>query len=131
MKSHKLILITIISIFLYNCENPLYIDAGVIWSDDSYFSEEGDWYLALSEGAYSNAEGETIDVIDQLRISVNKNSINKFVLGLGSKGQITAFVYLDVNQNGQYDDGFDKITGYKSNYADKNQTAHIAVSAFF
>ncbi len=131
MKPINMLLILVAAVTLINCENPLYIQAGVIWSDDRYFSEEGDWYLALSEGCYSNCEGAVIDVVDQLPISANKKVTKKFVLNSGSEGNITAFVYLDVNKNGSYDDGYDKMTGYKFNHAVKGESTDIAISAFF
>jgi len=131
MKTLNLALILLTALILSNCENPRYIDAGVIWSDDSYFSSEGDWYLAVSDGCYANCEGATLDVLDQYPISVNKNVTRKFVLGSASEGNVTAFVYLDVNQNGIYDDGYDKLTGYKFNYSVDNKTTSIAVSAYF
>ncbi len=131
MKSINLLILITAALTLFNCENPLYIEAGVIWSDDSYFSEDGDWYLALSEGSYSNTAGSIINVVDQLPLSVNKKASKHFVLDSGSEGNITAFVYLDTNNNGIYDDGYDKMTGYKYNYADKGQSTSIAVSAYF
>ena len=131
MKTLNLLFVIMAALILINCESPLYIEAGVNWSDDSYFNEEGDWYLALSEGCYSNCTGATIDVVDQVQLSVNKSVIERFTLSSGSEGNITAFVYLDVNQNGEYDDGYDKMTGYKFNYADKGESTCIAVSAFF
>lgn len=131
MKKANILLATLSALMLINCESPVYIDAGVNWSDDSYFSEDGDWYLALSEGCYSNCEGASVTVVDQLPITVNQKVIKKFALGSGSEGNITAFVYLDVNKNGSFDHGYDKITGYKYNYSEKNETTAIAVSAFF
>ncbi len=131
MKSLSIILTIILSLFIVNCEKQLYIETGVIWSDDSYFSEAGDWYLALSEGEYSNDFGVTIDVVDQLPINVGENTVKRFVLGSGSEGNITAFVYLDVNQNGVFDDGYDTLTGYKFNYSDVTETTQIAVLAYF
>jgi len=131
MKTLNLVLILLTAVILSNCENPRYVDAGVIWTDDSYFSEEGDWYLAVSEGCYSNCEGAAINVLDQFPISVNKKTTQKFVLGSGAEGNLTAFVYLDTNENGIYDDGYDKLTGYKYNYSVKNETTAIAVAAYF
>jgi len=131
MKNLNIIATILIALVLSNCESPRYVDAGVIWSDDSYFSEEGDWYLAISDGSYSNDIGATIDVLDQLPITVNKKTTQKFVLGSGSEGNLTAFVYLDTNENGSYDDGYDKLTGYKYNYAVSNETTSIAVAAYY
>jgi hypothetical protein len=131
MKTTRIILGIIAALSLMNCEKQLYIETGVLWSDDSYFSAEGDWYLALSEGSYSNDFGATINVVDQLPLSVGENATRRFVLGGGSTGNITAFVYLDVNGNGIYDDGYDNLTGYKFNYADDTETTSIAVYAYF
>ena len=131
MKNLSIIAIILTALVLSNCENPRYVDAGVIWTDDSYFSEEGDWYLAISDGCYSNCEGAEINVLDQYQIEANKKTTQKFVLGSGSEGNLTAFVYLDTNGNGTYDDGYDKLTGYKFNYATANETTAIAVSAYF
>ena len=131
MKTLNLVLILLTAVILSNCENPRYVEAGVIWTDDSYFSEEGDWYLAVSEGCYSNSEGVAIDVLDQFPISVNKKTTQKFVLGSGAECNLTAFVYLDINENGIYDDGYDKLTGYKFNYAEANETTEIAVTAYY
>ena len=131
MKSLNIALIILTALIISNCENLRYVEAGVVWTDDSYFSAEGDWYLAISEGCYSNGEGATLDILDQQPISANKNVITKFVIGSGSEGNITAFVYLDVNQNGVYDDGYDQLTGYKFNYSTENETTAIAVSAYF
>jgi hypothetical protein len=131
MKAINIIIIIIAALFIFNCEQQLYVETGVNWSDDTYFNGEGDWYLALSEGRYSNTAGATMDVVDQLPITIGENSTKRFVLGSGSQGEITAFVYLDVNENGIFDDGYDKITGYKYNYSDFNETTNIAVSAFY
>ncbi len=131
MKTMNIFITILAALFIVNCEKQLYVETGVTWNDDSYFSAEGDWYLALSEGCYSNCEGAAIDVVDQLPITTGQNSIKRFVLGSGSEGNITAFVYLDVNENGTYDDGYDKITGYKFNYSDASETTSIAVSAFY
>ncbi len=131
MKTINLALILLTAVILSNCENPRYVEAGVTWSDDLYFSADGDWYLAISEGCYSNYDDTAINVLDQCPIPVNKNITRKFVLGSGSEGNLTAFVYLDTNGNGVYDDGYDKLTGYKFNYAVKNETTPIAVSAYF
>jgi hypothetical protein len=131
MKNLNIITTILIALVLSNCENPRYVDAGVIWTDDSYFSEDGDWYLAISDGCYTNCEGATIDVLDQMPIVPNKKTTQKFVLGSGAEGNLTAFVYLDSNGNGTYDDGYDKLTGYKFNYAAANETTSIAVSAYF
>jgi len=131
MKNLNLIIIILVVLLLTNCENSRYVDAGVIWSDDSYFSSDGDWYLAISDGSYSNDFGATIDVLDQYPISVNKNTTQKFMLGSGEEGNLTAFVYLDTNENGIYDDGYDKLTGYKYNYAVNNETTSIAVTAYY
>ncbi|MBT4034210.1 MAG: hypothetical protein HOB84_14755, partial [Candidatus Marinimicrobia bacterium] len=62
---------------------------------------------------------------------VNRKTTQKFVLGSGAEGNLTAFVYLDINKNGIYEDGYDKLTGYKYNYAVSNETTSIAVSAYF
>ena len=131
MKTFNLLIFIFAALMLINCESPLYIEAGVNWSDDSHFNQEGDWYLALSEGCFSNCTGATINVVDQIQLSVNKPVTERFTLNSGSAGNITAFVFLDVNQNGLYDDGYDKMTGYKFNYADKGESTCIAVSAFF
>jgi len=131
MKTLNLTLTILAALILSNCENPRYIEAGVNWTDDSYFSAEGDWYLAISDGCYSNCDGATLEVLDQLPITVNKNVTQKFVIGSGSEGNLTAFVYLDSNGNGVYDDGHDTLTGYKFNYAVNNETTLIAVSAYF
>ena len=131
MKAINLIITLMAALFIFNCEKQLYVETGVNWSDDAYFSADGDWYLALSEGCYSNCEGATLTVVDQLPITLGENSVKRFVLGPGSAGDITAFVYLDVNENGIYDDGYDKITGYKFNYSDVSETTSIAVSAFY
>jgi hypothetical protein len=131
MKNLNIITTILIALVLSNCENPRYVDAGVIWTDDSYFSEDGDWYLAISDGCYTNCEGATIDVLDQMPIVPNKKTTQKFVLGSGAEGNLTAFVYLDSNGNGTYDDGYDKLTGYKFNYAAANEITSIAVSAYF
>ena len=131
MKNINIISTILIALVLSNCENRRYVDAGVIWTDDTYFSEEGDWYLAISDGCYSNGEGLAIDVLDQFPIVANKKTTQKFVLGSGAEGNLTAFVYLDTNENGTYDDGYDKLTGYKFNYATTNETTSIAVSAYF
>ena len=131
MKNLNILSIILIALVLSNCENLRYVDAGVIWSDDSHFSEDGDWYLAISDGCYSNCEGADIDVLDQFPITVNKKTTQKFVLGSGGEGNLTAFVYLDTNENGTYDDGYDTLTGYKFNYAEANETTSIAVAAFY
>jgi len=131
MKNLNIILILLVAMLISNCENPRYVEAGVIWTDDSYFAEEGDWYLAVSEGCYSNCEGAAINVLDQFPISVNKKTTQKFVLGSGAECNLTAFVYLDTNENGTYDDGYDKLTGYKFNYAEANETTEIAVTAYY
>jgi len=131
MKNLNIILILLVAMLISNCENLRYVDAGVIWTDDSYFSEDGDWYLAISDGCYSNDEGAAIEVLDQFPISVNKKTTQKFALGSGAEGNLTAFVYLDTNENGTYDDGFDKLTGYKYNYAVSNETTSIAVAAYY
>ena len=131
MKNINIIFAILIALLLSNCENPRYVDAGVIWTDDSYFTEEGDWYLAIFDGCYSNSECTPIDVLDQFPIEANKKTTQKFVLGSGAEGNLTAFVYLDTNENGTYDDGYDKLTGYKYNYATNNETTSIAVSAYF
>ena len=131
MKNLSTIFIILIALILSNCENLRYVDAGVIWTDDLYFSEEGDWYLAISDGCYSNCEGVAIEVLDQFPISANKKTTQKFALGSGAEGNLTAFVYLDTNENGAYDDGYDRLTGYKFNYAEANETTEIAVSAYF
>ena len=81
MKNLNILSIILIALVLSNCENPRYINAGVIWSDDSHFSEDGDWYLAISDGCYSNCEGADIDVLDQFPITVNKKTTQKFALG--------------------------------------------------
>lgn len=131
MKKFNTLFIILVAMVISNCENLRYVEAGVIWTDDVYFSTDGDWYLAISDGCYSNCEGATLDVLDQMPISVNNRTIQKFVLGSGSEGNLTAFVYLDINKNGTYEDGYDKLTGYKYNYAVSNQTTSIAVSAYF
>lgn len=131
MKTLTHLILIVISLCLINCESPIYIEAGVLWSDDAQFSEDGDWYLALSEGCYSNCEGATLDVIDQAPLEPNKVATNRFVLGSGSKGNVTAFVFLDTNENGIYDDGYDILTGYKYNFADTGESTAIAVSAYF
>jgi hypothetical protein len=131
MKNLNIFFIILIAMVISNCENPRYVEAGVIWTDDTYFSADGDWYLAISDGCYSNCEGATLDILDQMPISVNHKTTQKFVLGSGTEGNMTAFVYLDVNNNGTYEDGYDKLTGYKYNYAVSNETTSIAVSAYF
>jgi len=131
MKTLNIFFIILIAMVVSNCENPRYVEAGVIWTDDSYFSADGDWYLAISDGCYSNCEGATLDILEQMPISVNRKTTQKFVLGSGAEGNLTAFVYLDINKNGIYEDGYDKLTGYKYNYAVSNETTSIAVSAYF
>ncbi|MBT3632701.1 MAG: hypothetical protein HOD43_02045, partial [Candidatus Marinimicrobia bacterium] len=115
MKTLNIFFIILIAMVVSNCENPRYVEAGVIWTDDSYFSADGDWYLAISDGCYSNCEGATLDILEQMPISVNRKTTQKFVLGSGAEGNLTAFVYLDINKNGIYEDGYDKLTGYKYN----------------
>ena len=131
MKTLSTITILATLITLMNCEMPRNIEAGVLWSDDTYFAAEGDWYLAISEGSYSNEVGAVVDVVDQMPITFGKNEVVRFDLGSGSAGNITAFVYLDRTSNGIYDDGYDLITGYKYNYSDPGETTCISVSAYF
>jgi len=119
------------TLLFLNCENQIYVEAGITWSDDKYYGNDGDWYIALSEGCYSNCEGATVRVVDQLPLSRGEDTVKRFVLGAGSSGNITAFVYLDVDGNGAYDDGLDEITGYKFNHSDIHETTDIAVSAFY
>lgn len=131
MKNLSIIFIILVALVLTNCENPRFIEAGVHWTDDANFSVEGDWYLAVSEGCYSSCEGATVEVLDQYPISANKNGTQKFMLGSGAEGNLTAFVYYDSNGNGSYDDGYDVLTGYKYNYATAGKTTFIAVSAYY
>jgi hypothetical protein len=119
------------SILFINCEKQIYLEAGLTWSDDVYFEQSGDWYLAVSEGCYSNCEGATLCVVDQFQVTPGTNTIERFVLGDAAEGNITSFVYLDVNQNGTFDDGYDHITGYKFNYSGFGEVTSIAVSAYF
>ncbi len=131
MRPLNIVLTIFTALFIFNCEKQLYVETGVNWSDDTYFNSDGDWYLAISEGSYSIGGGAAIVVVDQLPLTRGKNTSQRFVLSSGSEGDITAFVYLDVNENGSYDDGYDKITGYKYNYSDSGETTSIAVSAFY
>jgi len=121
----------ITALVLFNCERQIYVETGVMWTDDQYFNGDGDWYIALSEGSYSNSEGARLNVIDQLQIHPGRNSLDRFIVDSGSAQNITAFVYLDVNRNGSFDDGYDQITGYKVNYADVDVTTSMAISAFY
>jgi len=131
MRTLHIILILLLGLLVFNCTRQLYVETGVLWTDDQYFNTTGDWYIALSEGCYSNGEGAKLNVIDQLPLTPGRNSVERFIVDSGTAEDITAFVYLDVNQNGQYDDGYDKITGYKFNYSTVNTTTPIAVPAFF
>jgi len=131
MKTLKTMLTVLSIAMLVNCEKQIFVETGVLWSDDTYFSANGDWYVAVSEGCYSNDVCAVINVLDQEPILPGKNTTNKFMITGSSANYITAFVYLDVNENGIYDDGYDKLTGYKYNYADEIGTASIAVSAYF
>jgi len=131
MRTTSIILIILSALMMSNCETPRYVEAGVIWMDDSYFNADGDWYLAISEGLYSSEEGAIVEVVEQIAIRANVDAIQRFVLGSGPEGNLTAFVYVDVNGNGLYDDEYDNITGYKYNYAVNNETTQIAVMAYF
>jgi hypothetical protein len=119
------------SFLFMNCEKQIYLEAGLTWTDDTYFNETGDWYLAVSEGCYSNCAGAMLCVVDQIRVIPGQNAVQRFVLGDAAEGNITSFVFLDVNHNGSYDDGYDQITGYKYNYSSTDETTCIAVSAYF
>lgn len=131
MKKASAILLLFCTTLLMNCERNVYLETGLTWSDDSYFVQDGNWYLAVSEGCYSNCMGASLCVVDQVEVTPGENVIERFVLGSGAEGNVTSFVYLDVNANQIYDDGTDLVTGYKYNYSEAGNTTAIAVSAYF
>jgi len=131
MKNIRYVLVMMSALLFMNCEKQIYLETGLSWSDDSYFEQAGNWYLAISEGCYSNCEGATLCVVDQEPVSAGVDQIHRFVLGGSAEGNITSFVYLDVNDNACFDDGIDHVTGYKFNYSDAGETTSIAVSAYY
>jgi len=131
MKRIKTIVIFPLLLIFMHCEDCQYVEAGIIWMDDIHFEKDGDWFLAVAEGCYEQCDGAIIDVLDQHHVVTNQNTIKRFVLSSTSGCNVTAFVYLDVNQNEQYDDGYDVLTGYKYNYCSMNETTPISIAAYF
>lgn len=118
-------------LLLWGCEASQEIEVGVLWHDDAHFSNANTRYLAIVEGEFDLETGFDATLAELSSVTPGTNAIQKWSLGSRGTGNYTAFVFIDENGNGQYDDGHDIVSGYKYNCAAKNECLNISVSSFY
>ena len=119
------------SFLMFSCESTLDIEVGVLWQDDSRFVNSHDRYLALLEGKFDSQTGFDSEVKDQVLVLPANQETHRFSFDAGGSNNYTAFIYIDENANGSYDEGYDVVSGYKYNCVDKDARLRISVSSFY
>jgi len=118
-------------VILIGCETSQLIEVGVLWNDDSHFSNSNATFLAIAEGEFDQETGFDTILIELTSVSPGENEVHKYSFSTTSSNNYTAFIFVDENHNGTYDEGYDIISGYKYNCAAAGECLSISVSSFY
>jgi len=120
-----------IALLLLSCESLLDIEVGILWRDDTTISQAGSTYLCVLKGKWDFETGFDDDILDTVEVVPGTNGIHKFSINSGESDHFTAFIYMDNNHNGSYDEGYDDVLGYKYNYGESGRDLEISLSAYY
>ena len=118
-------------LFLMSCESTQDIEVGILWRDDTSLSYAGSAYLCLVKGTYDFNSGFESDILDSVSVSPGANSAYNFSIAARKSSVYTAFVYMDVDDDGQYSEGYDVVFGYKYNSGEPSESLEISLSAYY
>jgi hypothetical protein len=113
------------------CERTQELEVGVLWNDDSHFSNNNSRYLALVEGEFDLETGFETSLVELTPVTPGTNATHKWSLGSSSSQNYTAFVFIDINESASYDEGLDIVSGYKYNCVSEGECLSISVSSFY
>ena len=117
--------------FLVNCEKTQEIEVGVLWQDDQSISSSQDHFLAILDGSYDAQTGFDADLVALTSVSPGVDHTQMFTLSASSRGYYTAFVFVDTDADGAFEDGTDLVCGYKHNSGDPESRLQIALRAYY
>jgi len=126
-----LVLGMLLIIAIYGCETALDMHVGISWLDDDHFSSGSARYLGVVEGEFDLDSGFETTLIELAKIIPGDDTVHTFALPSNSSTNYTAFVFIDMNNNANYDEGYDVISGYKYNCVQPGECLNISVSAFY
>jgi len=129
----RIISLTIVSmvLLLLSCESLLNIEVGILWRDDTTFSQSGSTHLCILKGKWDSETGFDDDVLETSDVVAGTNDLYKFSLSTSQADHFTAFIFVDNNGNGKYDEGYDGVLGYKYNYGESGGNLEISLSAYY
>ncbi len=116
---------------IFSCELNQDIQVGVLWKDDVQYAASGARYLGLIKGIYDFDTGFTGELLDTAAVTPGINSTYVFSVSTGGAENYTAFVFIDLDSDGIFDDGDDTVSGYKYNYGEPGEALNISVSAYY
>ncbi len=118
-------------IALLGCEMDQNINVGITWLDDNHFDSDSSRYLGIVEGEFDLNTGFETTLIELAKIIPGDDATHSFSLATHSSSNYTAFVFIDMNNNDNYDEGYDLISGYKYNRGEPGECLNISVSAYY
>ena len=98
-----------IALLLLQCESLLDIEVGILWMDDTRFSQLGSAYLCVLKGKWDFETGFDDDILDTTEVVPGTNGIHKFSINTGESDHFTALIFIDNNDNGTYDEGYNGV----------------------
>lgn len=116
---------------LCSCESLLDIEVGILWQDDPFFSDTGTVYLGILKGKWDSNTGFDNTVLDISEVQPGMNESCRFSVNTSKSDNFTAFIFIDIGDNGIYDDGYDTVLGYKYNYGESGGNLEISLSAYY
>jgi|GEM_PF-334984 len=131
---HNLVLSMVLGymmIIVLGCESTQEIEVGVLWNDDSHFNNDNPRYLAITEGEFDLETGFDTGLIELTSVTPGTNARHKWSLSSRSSQNYTAFVFIDINESGSYEEGLDIVSGYKYNGFNEGECLSISVSSFY
>jgi hypothetical protein len=127
-----LVLSVIAGGFLFTgCEREVGITASINWTDESYFTETGDWYAAAVVGLYSVVSGLENEPFEYVEVTPGVTDQVQFTGQSKGYKNFTVIIFLDSNGNGSYDAEGDILTGYHYETAEPGVELEITVNAYY
>ena len=102
-----------------------------MWKEDTSFIAAEYRYLALIKGKCDFDTGFTNTLLDTSHVIPGIDATYHFSIPSSKAADYTAFIFVDINPDGLYEDGYDTVSGYKSNRGEIGDVLYISVSAFY
>lgn len=108
-------LVVVMAFALTGCFGPktVTLSVPIVWEDDGWIDgEEHTWYAGIVEGLYNINTGMPAEPFEYKSIIPGTNTTVEFTFKVSTYGNYTVFVFMDEDQNGEYNSSEDFMGDY-------------------